>query len=473
MKKGLLLLILVFFISCQSTKNGENIIKKEVEPIPKQVVIENIAPEPPEEEVIEVEVIEPILDVEEEVEIAPQIPETEELPPHPAVEEAIKFYTEKYYEKYQMALERFSYYKKEMERIFQEENIPTDLIYMPLTESLFNSKAKSRRGAYGIWQFISSTAKLYGLKIDSFIDERADYIKATKAAAKYLKNSFEIFNGDLLLTIASYNCGAGNVLKAQRKCNSQDFWEIRKCLPKETRNFVPSVLASMEIGKNPSKYNFYFEEREMPLYEEIFIPHSINLKKVLKESDIDLEEIRKINPELKSHYTPPHGYNLKIPGELKETFFSILPFHIAKENETLKDLELKYKVKAELIARVNNINLNEKLKEGEKIFIPEDTFEGYHIVKKGENPYLIAKKYGVPLEKLLEINGLSKRSLIHPGQKLKVPGGYVAETKSYKVKKGDTLAEIARKFSTTVEKIMELNGLKTHNIKPGTVLLIE
>lgn len=471
MKKIIPLLIIILFIGCQSAKKEvAKIEEKKVLPPPE--IVENPVPEIQEEE-IQIEVIEPIPDAEEEVEIAPQIPETEQLPPHPAVEEAIRFYTEKYYEKYQLALERFSYYKKEMEKIFREENIPTVLIYMTLTESLFNPKAKSRRGAYGVWQFISSTAKLYGLKIDSFIDERADYIKATKAAAKYLKNSFEIFEGDLLLTIASYNCGAGNVLKAQRKCKSQDFWEIRKCLPKETRNFVPSVLASMEIGKDPLKYNFYFEEREMPLYEEIFIPHSINLKKVLKESDIDIEEIRKINPELKSHYTPPYGYNLKIPGELKETFFSNLPFHLAKENETLKDLELKYKVKAELIARVNNRNLNEKLKEGEKIFIPEDTFEGYHIVKKGENPYLIAKKYGVPLEKLLEVNGLSKRSLIHPGQKLKVPGGYVAETKSYKVKKGDTLAEIARKFSTTVEKIMELNGLKSQNIKPGTVLLIE
>lgn len=473
MKKVIPLLILVLFIACQSTKKEKSIEKKEVEPIQEQVVIENIAPEPQEEEVVEVEVIEPILDVEEEVEIAPQIPETEELPPHPAVEEAIKFYTEKYFEKYQMALERFSYYKKEMEKIFQEENIPADLIYMTLTESLFNPKAKSRRGAYGVWQFISSTAKLYGLKIDSFIDERADYIKATKAAAKYLKNSYETFNGDLLLTIASYNCGVGNIIKAQKKCKAQDFWEIRKCLPKETRNFVPSVLASMEIGKDPLKYNFYFEEKEVPPLEEIYIPYSINLKKVLNQTGIDPEDIRHLNPELKSHYTPPYGYNLKIPAELKDTFPLKLPFHIAKENETIKDLESIYKVKAELIARVNKKDLDEKLKEGEKIFIPEDTFEGYHIVKKGENPYLIAKKYGVPLEKLLEINGLTKRSLIHPGQKLKVPGGYVAETKSYKVKKGDTLAKIARKFSTTVEKIMELNNLKSHNLKPGTILLIE
>ncbi|MEJ5166867.1 MAG: LysM peptidoglycan-binding domain-containing protein [Thermoanaerobaculia bacterium] len=471
MKKLIIPLIIIFFISCHTAKK-ETVKVEENKVVVQPEIEENPLPEIQEEE-IQIEVIEPILDVEEEVEIAPQIPETEALPPHPAVEEAIKYYTEKYYEKYQGALERFSYYKKEMEKIFQEEKVPTELIYMTLTESLFNPKAKSRRGAYGVWQFIGSTAKLYGLKIDSFIDERADYIKATKAAAKYLKNSLEIFEGDLLLTIASYNCGAGNVLKAQKRCKSQDFWEIRKCLPKETRNFVPSVLASIEIGKDPLKYNFYFEEKEKPFYKEIFIPHSINLKKVLKDSDIDIETIRQINPELKSYYTPPYGYNLKIPGELEETFLSKLPYHIAKENETLKDLELKYKVKAELIARVNRRNINETLKEGEKIFIPEDTFEGYHIVKKGENPFSIAKKYGVPLEKLLEINGLSKRSLIHPGQKLKVPGGYVAETKSYKAKKGDTLAEIARKFSTTVEKIMELNGLKTQNIKPGTVLLIE
>lgn len=471
MKKIVPLLIIILFISCQSArKETFKIEEKKVVPPPE--IVEIPVPEIQEEE-IQIEVIEPIPYVEEEVEIAPQIPETEQLPPHPAVEEAIKFYTEKYYEKYQLALERFSYYKKEMEKIFEEENIPTDLIYMTLTESLFNPKAKSRRGAYGVWQFISSTAKLYGLKIDSFIDERADYIKATKAAAKYLKNSYETFNGDLLLTIASYNCGIGNIQKAQRKCKAIDFWEIRKCLPKETRNFVPSVLASIEIGKNPQKYNLFYEENETPIYSEIFIPYSLNLKKILKDSNISIDYIKQINPELRSHYTPPYGYNLKIPEEAKESFLSNFPYHIARENETCKELEKQYKVKAELIARVNKLNVNQPLKEGDKIFIPEDTFEGYHIVQKGESPYSISRKYGVSLEKLLEVNGLSKRSLIHPGQKLKIPGGYVSETKTYKVKKGDTLAKIARKFSTTVEKIMEINNLNSHNLKPGIVLLIE
>lgn len=472
MKKIILLFFITLFLACQSTKNQKiQIEEKKQEVIPK---IEEPPPiPPPEEEIIEVEEIEPIEEVEE-VEVAPQIPETDQLPPHPAVEEAIRYYCEKYYEKYQEALERFSYYKKEMERIFLEENVPTDLIYMTLTESLFNPKARSRKGAYGVWQFISSTAKLYGLKIDSFIDERADYLKATRAAAKYLKNSYNTFNGDLLLTIASYNCGIGNVIKAQKRCKGEDFWEIRKCLPKETRNFVVSVLASIEIGKNPDKYNFNFsKENEIPLYSEIFVPYSVNLKKILKDSHITVDYIRQINPELKSHYTPPYGYNLKVPREAEEIFLSNFPYHIAKENETLKDLEKQYKVKAELIAKVNNLSLNQPLKEGDKIFIPEDTFEGWHIVQKGENLYLISRKYGVSLEKLLEINGLSKKSIIHPGQKLKVPGGYVSETRTYRVKKGDTLAKIARRFSTTVEKIMELNGLSSQNLKPGIVLLIE
>lgn len=471
MKKFFLFLFIFFILSCSVSKK-ENVIKEEKKE--EIVIIENKIEEPKiEEEIIEVEVLEPIFEVEEEIEIAPLIPETETLPPHPAIEEAIKFYTQDYLEKYSEALERFSYYKKELERIFLEEDIPKELIYMSLTESLFNPRAKSRKGAYGVWQFISPTAKIYGLKIDSFIDERANIIKSTKASAKYLKESYKTFEGDLLLTIASYNCGIGNVFKAQRKCKAKDFWEIRKCLPRETRNFVPSVLASIEIGKNPSKYNFSFEEKEMPLLKEVFIPYSINLRKILKEEKEIYEKIKQINLELKSHYTPPYGFNLKLTEEIFDFFISKLPYHLAKEGETLKDLELKYKVKADLIAKVNNLKKEEILKEGQRVFIPEDTFEGYHIVKKGENPYLIAKKYNVPLEKFLEINGLNKKSLIHPGQKLKVPSSYTTEVKKYKVKKGDTLAKIAKKFSTTIEKIMQLNNLENHQIKPGVVLLIE
>lgn len=471
MKKILPIFFLILFFSCTASKK-ENIVKIEEK---KEIIAqeETKVESSPKEETIEIEVIEPVQDIEEELEIELALPETEKLPPHPAVEEAIKFYSENNFEKYQEALDRFSLYKKTMESIFLEENIPTGLIYMTLTESLFNPKARSKRGAYGVWQFISPTAKIYGLKIDSFIDERADYIKSTKAAAKYLKDSYENLEGDLLLVIASYNCGIGNVLKAQKKCGAKDFWEIRKCLPKETRNFVPSVLASIEIGKNPKKYNFEFGEKEMVSCKEIFIPYSINLKNIANNISINLEKIKEINPELKSFYTPPYGYNLKLTEEIYQIFVSNLPYHIAKEGETIKDLELKYKVKSALIAKVNKLGVDEKLKEGQKIFIPEDTFEGYHIVKKGENPFSISRKYRVSLDKFLEINGLSKKSLIYPGQKLKVPGGYVFKTQEYKVKKGDTLAKIARKFSTTIEKIMELNGLTDHLIKPGLILQIE
>lgn len=472
MKKILFILFFSIFFSCSTTKKEDiqKIIKQDENVLSQEIITETPAPT---EELIEEEIIEPINEINEEVEVNLVIPETEMLPPHPAVEEAIKYYSEYYFEKYQEALNRLSFFKKTMESIFLEEDIPTDLIYMTLTESFFNPKARSKRGAFGIWQFISSTAKIYGLKIDSFIDERADYIKSTKAAAKYLKDSYEKLEGDLLLVIASYNCGIGNVLKAQKKCGAKDFWEIRKCLPKETRNFVPSVLASIEIGKNPEKFNFKFEEKEAIIYKEVFIPYSINLKNIANNISINLEKIKEINPELKSIYTPPYGYNLKLKEDFYQIFVSNLPYHIAIEGETIKDLELKYKVKSTLIAKVNKLGVNEKLKDGQKIFIPEDTFEGYHIVKKGENPYLISRKYRVSLEKFLEINGLSKNTLIYPGQKLKVPGGYVFKTKEYKVKKGDTLAKIASKFSTTIEKIMEINGLTDHLIRPGLILQIE
>lgn len=468
MKNLYFLFIIFLLISCSVAKN-EKFLSEEKKEETLESVKEEVEEEI-EEEIVEVEVIEPVREIEEEI---PFLPDIEKLPPHPAVEEAIKFYTNEYFEKFQSALERFSYFKREMENIFLEEEVPLDLIYMCLTESLFNPKARSKKGAYGIWQFLSSTAKLYGLKIDSFIDERLDYFKSTKAAAKYLKESLNLFEGDLLLAIASYNCGIGNVLKAQKRCKDKDFWKIRSCLPKETRNFVPSVLASIEIGKNPSKYGFYYSDNNLPLYEEIIIPGSVNLEKLSKKGNFELEKLKELNPELKSNYTPPYEYKIRVPLEIKEAFINSLPYYTAKGGESLKEIGKAFKTNPNLIAKFNKINKDELLKEGQRIFIPENEFEGYHIVKKGENPYVIAKKYGVSLEKFLEVNGLNKNSIIKPGQKLKIPQLYLSQTKKYKVKKGDTLAKIAEKFSTTVEKIMEKNNLKSENIKPGSILLIE
>jgi membrane-bound lytic murein transglycosylase D len=445
-------------------------------PPPAPAAVEPPAPEP--EPVQEIEIIAPELTPAEDIEQeSPYIsPESEALPPHPAVDLALKYYTEGLRGKFQSALERFGPLRPLFQRTFEEEGVPSDLMYLTLTESLCQSKARSRVGAYGMWQFMKSTARLYGLKMNSFIDERAHTEKATRAAARYLKNSMNELDGNLPLVIASYNCGTGHVHRAIRKCGSTDFWILRPCLPRETRNFVPSVLAVMEIGKNPGKYGFAYSEDPVEAVEVLFVPTSVHLQKLAKQSGVPMEEILRLNPELRGKYTPPEGYSIRIPAGTKEAVLQGIPVHTVMEGQSLSGLAAKYKVRQALLAKVNDLPVDAPLKPGQRLFIPEAVTEGYHTVRKGENPYSIARHYGIPLQRLMEANDLTRRGLLHPGQQLKIPGiaaDSVVTSQKYKIRRGDTLSKIAHKFSTTVDRIKELNNLTTERLTPGTLLLIE
>ena len=443
---------------------------------PSVAAVQPPAPEP--EVPQDIEIIAPEINPSEDVEIGTPFisPEEETLPPHPAVEQAVQFYADSIRGKFQAALDRFGPLRPMIQRTFEAEGAPPELIYITLTESLCQSKARSRVGAYGMWQFMKGTARLYHLKINSFIDERAQTEKATRAAAQYLKNSMEELGGDLLLTIASYNCGTGNVQRAIRKCGGGDFWAIRPCLPKETRNFVPSVLAAAEIANNPATYGFSYSEQAPDPSEAIAIPTSANLKKLAQKANVPLEEILQLNPELRGKYTPPEGYLLQVPAGTKEALLAGIPIHIVQEGESLTRIAADHKVNPALVAKVNELSLEDVLTPGQRLYIPESVTEGYHTVQAGESPYTIARHYGIPLERFLEANGMTKRVVLHPGQQLKVPGiegETVLTQRKYKVHRGDTLAKIARRFSTTVDRLKTINNLNSENLTPGHFLIIE
>jgi membrane-bound lytic murein transglycosylase D len=280
-------------------------------------------------------------------------------------------------------------YRPLIEKIFREESIPLDLLYLAQVESQFKPLAVSRAQAKGLWQFRKSTAIRYGLKITRDVDERSDPEKSTRAAARYLKDLYAMFN-DWNLVLAAYNCGEGKVQRLINSSGLQDFWQIlglRRNLPEETKNHVSLIQAAVIIGRNPAKYGFP-TELEPPLqYAKVPVTKPINLRAAAKALDISLNELKKLNPALRGLTTPANysNYAIKIPLSIGPT-------------------------------------AREKLAALPKAIIkPPPGFEGRHKIQPGETLSEIAALYSVSIAKLVEVNNLLSRHKIRAGNWLQVP----------------------------------------------------
>lgn len=244
----------------------------------------------------------------------------------------VRYYTTEKKEVLQRWFKRCAPFLPYFRVIFKEEGLPEDLVYLALVESGCNPFAVSRAGAVGIWQFIESTGRLYGLKMDYWIDERKDFIKSTYAAAKYLKKLYEIF-GDWRLAVASYNAGEGRVSRALRAKNFADYWKVMMsgAIPFETFAYLPQWLAISIIIKDPQKYGFLPLIEEPWDYVEVNVPGALDLKVLSLAAEVDYDILRKLNAELRREFTPPGTtYLLKIPITSSEKLFA-----------NLKRLELK------------------------------------------------------------------------------------------------------------------------------------
>ena len=382
------------------------------------------------------------------------------------------------------------YYFPLFEEAFDKQNVPLEIKYLAVVESALNPKAVSRVGATGLWQFMYQTGKQYGLKIDSYVDERSDPLKASEAAAQYMKNMYAIF-GDWDLVLASYNSGPGNVAKAIRRSGGQqNYWNIRKNLPKETQGYVPAFLATMYIYEYHKEHGIKPEKAPIKHFatDTVMIKRQMSFKQISDLIDIPVAQLQILNPSYKLNVVPSYrdqSHYLRLPQDKMAVFTS---------NES------------KIYAYVDReANLREKPFQIVRPIVPQDsvnTFQRlaqakvrYYRVKRGDNLSTIAKKYDVAVEDLKKWNNIRGNEVVY-GKNLKI-NGTEAEQKSivlakvevdkkgiqkdsvaattasfYVVQKGDNLSNIAKKFNITVADIQEWNKLTNNNVQLGASLQV-
>lgn len=352
------------------------------------------------------------------------------------------------------------YYFPIYEKAFREAGIPEEIKYLSVVESALNPNAVSRVGATGPWQFMFATARLYGLKMDNYIDERKDPVQASYATARYLKDAYNDF-GDWLLAIASYNCGKGNVVRAMQKSGGNDFWSIRNYLPAETRGYVPAYIAIAYVMTYFKKHQIVPEECNFSTKNDtVMVNKFVSMKNLSAALEVDPSELAILNPSFKKHIingTPDKPKRLIIPKTVYADFDKVY-------------------------AALNNVE-TDAVPSFAAAKVPGAEPEiRYHRVRRGENLADIADRFGVEVQDLKVWNHLHSKSIV-PGQKLLVKEASAEnaspEKKSlksyytYKVRKGDTLNMIADKYEgATVESIKNLNTLQGNRLRTGMTLKI-
>ena len=400
------------------------------------------------------------------------------LPYNEIVRNYIIMYSEKMPTRMGHMLGLCNYYMPIFEEIFNRYDMPEELKAMTIIESAMNPLAVSRVGAKGMWQFMYSTAKHYGLHIDSFVDERMDPVKSAEAAAQYLQDAYEIF-GDWNLAIASYNCGAGNVNKAIRRAGGKrDFWSIWPYLPRETRGYVPAFVGALYTMTYYKEHGIKPEAVGMPVAVDTFcINKQLHLKQVSELTGAPLDELKNLNPQYRHEI---------IPGNERE-YILRLPYTYT--NAFIEFEDSLYKHKADIYFNPVTIKKIKEGGDGELII---------YKVKSGDYLGKIAGKYRVSVAQIKKWNNL-KNNNIRVGQKLRIyRGGVVPSSSSssssastsssssqssdtstpsgekitYTVKSGDVLGKIAEKYKVSVSKLKQWNGLTSNTIRVGQKLII-
>lgn len=430
----------------------------------------------------------------------------------------------------EQGLSRATRYLPMMNAIFDEERVPRELIWQALIESLFKTSAYSRAAAVGMWQFVSGTARLYGMKVGSNLDERRDPVRATRMAAIYMRDLYDEF-GDWSLVLAAYNAGKGRIGRAMQRTGHDDFWSLSaaRAIPRETRDHVPKVYAAMLIAYDPEYYGLTVTPEPLYTYDESLMDANTDLRLVADLVGLSFDEIRDYNPHLTAWV--PEGYPVRVPAGSRAAFEAALAevppaerlafmTHVVVNGDTLSTIAAQYPgTRMSAIVEVNNLRNPNRLSINQRLIIPVgpeerryrsqplagfDTGERTtYRVQRGDSLYLIARNFRTDVPNLMRWNDLAT-DRIYPGDSLIVyygvrgnmatpaavasagsgsdgsnasngPGNSSTPTATrgiYTVRRGDSFYEIAQRYDVSVDQLKGWNNRRSNTIHPGDKLVV-
>jgi membrane-bound lytic murein transglycosylase D len=425
-------------------------------------------------------------------------------------------------------LDRSGRYNDMIRRVLKEEGVPQDLMYLAQAESAFQPTAVSRAGARGLWQFMPFRGEEYDLDRTYYVDERSDPEKATRAAARHMRDLYDMF-GDWYLVMAAYNSGPMNVVKAVERTGYADFWELQKrhALPKQTQNYVPIIIALALVAKDPSLYGVQVEAEKPAPVDVIHPAHAIDLRLVADATGADLDDLRELNPEMLRSVTPNDpNFELNLPAGYGEKFTNVISqvpadkwtswrLHTVEQGETMADIARHYHVTVAGIEAANHLEAHALVPAGFMLNVPAAPpavrLVHYRVVR-GDTLEGIAERFDVSVSQLKRWNNIHGAS-VPRGSRLKIyaggspddsgrsavaksaahsagdesaavtvrkvsatAGGAAAKPASveHHVKQGETLYSIAHAYKTSVESIRQANSfLDERPLKAGDVLTIQ
>ena len=446
---------------------------------------------------------------------------------HARVQYYLDFFQGRGRERMAIWLNRMPRYEAMIRERLQRESLPGDLLYLALIESGFSNTATSRAKAVGMWQFMKATGKGYGLRIDSWVDERRDPFRATDAAARHLRDLNRRFNS-LYLAAAAYNAGSGKVSRGLRRLPDEDsdatnsdarFFRLydTRLLRRETKDYVPKLIAAALIAKQPERYGFRIGNTPPVVYDSIIVPDMTGLDVLARLADTTVAAIRELNPQYLRLATPPGTRSVvRLPaghGPMTVAAYAELPprqrvtfvEHFVARGETLSGIALRYRVSQTLLMASNPKVKSRRLQIGQRIVVPTGGAlstkvalrmaepvvaagtpkRTYHRVQRGQTISELADEYGVTQRELLAWNGLDSRGRIRAGQRIRVspPGAAAAPraaprprgsaVKTHIVRRGDTLGGLARRFGVSIQALREANNLEEQEtLRTGIALKI-
>lgn len=428
---------------------------------------------------------------------------------HALVEVWIDYFTGRGREQYARFLERKALYGPALKEWLRDEGVPEDLIWLAFIESGINPLAYSRAHAAGIWQFIPGTGRMYGLRYDFWTDDRRDPERATRAAARHLKDLYEAY-GSWELAFSAYNAGPRRVERAVRVAGHRDYWRMvhrPEVLPRETRHYVPKMVAVWRIGQNPASYGFAVTATPEPVrWQTLPLPPQIALADVAAQIGLAEADLKLLNLHLRRGLTPPTGQGgyVNVPlehvdalaawvaaGDLPRRKFGGI--HKVRSGETLSQIARAYGTSVAELRTLNNLSAKAVLRVGQELAVPTNgsaaragsepgspapILTSTVTVRQGDTLAAIARRAGTSVASIRDWNGLTGDRIV-VGQTLRVKSGEssagtaeAGEIRVYRVRPGDTLWSIAQRHQVPVEALRSLNGLHGSTIRVGETLKI-